>query len=117
MGQKVEVLFICDVNDCGIADARTVTVSLDGAAAEVELCAEHERELEEGVSWAMQIGRALQARYEPVRRRARSGDRGTFGDNAAIRSWARANGWPDLGDRGRIPREVLEAYEGRAAAA
>lgn len=28
----------------------------------------------------------------------------------AIRQWARANGWPDLGDRGRIPMAAEEAY-------
>lgn len=29
----------------------------------------------------------------------------------AIRTWARQNGWPDLGERGRIPREAEDAYE------
>lgn len=30
--------------------------------------------------------------------------------NAKIRTWARANGWPDLGERGRIPEDAVEKY-------
>ena len=29
----------------------------------------------------------------------------------AIRGWARENGYPDLGDRGRIPQAIVDAYE------
>lgn len=28
-----------------------------------------------------------------------------------VRAWAKGNGWPDLSDHGRLPREVLEAYD------
>lgn len=28
----------------------------------------------------------------------------------ALREWARANGWPELNDRGRIPDEARKAY-------
>lgn len=31
-------------------------------------------------------------------------------DSAAIRGWARNNGWKDLSDRGRIPADVMKAY-------
>jgi hypothetical protein len=31
--------------------------------------------------------------------------------NADMRAWARDNGWPDLGGRGRIPPEVRAAFE------
>jgi len=30
------------------------------------------------------------------------------------RKWAKENGWPNLGDRGRLPADALEAYK-RAA--
>ena len=29
----------------------------------------------------------------------------------AIREWARGNGYPDLGDRGRIPRSIMAEYD------
>lgn len=27
-----------------------------------------------------------------------------------VRSWARANGWPLLGDRGRLPQQAIDQY-------
>jgi hypothetical protein len=30
--------------------------------------------------------------------------------NARIRTWARQNGYPDLGERGRIPEDIVDAY-------
>jgi len=27
-----------------------------------------------------------------------------------VRAWARENGWPLLGDRGRMPQEAIDAY-------
>jgi hypothetical protein len=30
---------------------------------------------------------------------------------ATVRAWARDNGWPDLGDRGRVPAEATAAFE------
>lgn len=32
-------------------------------------------------------------------------------EGRAIRTWARAHGWPDLPDLGRLPGEILAAYE------
>jgi hypothetical protein len=37
--------------------------------------------------------------------------------NADLRAWARDNGWPDLGGRGRIPPEVRAAFEEEYGAA
>jgi hypothetical protein len=37
--------------------------------------------------------------------------------NADLRAWARDNGWPDLGGRGRIPPEVRAAFEEEHGAA
>lgn len=34
-----------------------------------------------------------------------------------IRTWAKANGWPDIKDRGRIPAEVEDAYNAANPAA
>ena len=31
-------------------------------------------------------------------------------DPRAVRAWARENGWPHLGDRGRMPQEAIDAY-------
>ena len=31
-------------------------------------------------------------------------------DSADVRAWGRANGWPTLGRRGRLPQELIDAY-------
>lgn len=28
----------------------------------------------------------------------------------AIRAWARVSGWPDIANRGRVPREIVQAF-------
>lgn len=33
-----------------------------------------------------------------------------------IRAWGKENGWPDLPDRGRLPRALVEAYHARTPA-
>jgi len=27
-----------------------------------------------------------------------------------VRAWARSNGWPNLGDRGRLPQDAIDQY-------
>ena len=31
-------------------------------------------------------------------------------DSRDVRAWAKANGWPQLGQRGRIPQDAIDAY-------
>lgn len=112
MGQKVQVLLLCDVEDCGSEGAETVWISYGQDDRALELCADHRAELDECVGWAMAIGRPHR---KVAGTRPRSRQRPAEPDNAAIRAWARANGWPDLGDRGRIPGEVRDAYAAKAA--
>ncbi len=45
---------------------------------------------------------------EPGPTRRTKGDRERLG---AIREWARNNGYPQLGNRGRIPQNVMAEYE------
>lgn len=39
---------------------------------------------------------------------------GVTGKTQHIREWARANGFPNLSDRGRIPQPIMDAYETRS---
>lgn len=38
-------------------------------------------------------------------------------ESKAVREWARANGFPDLSERGAMPKEVQEAYDAAHATA
>jgi hypothetical protein len=31
-------------------------------------------------------------------------------DSKQVRAWARVNGWPMLGDRGRLPQDAIDQY-------
>jgi Lsr2 len=79
-----------------------------------------------GTTYAMDLGptnraavvEALQpfiahAQTKRTARAARSGGKAHgSGDVAALRNWARSNGF-EIGDRGRIPQNVRDAYAAR----
>jgi hypothetical protein len=103
----------------GSTNAQTLTFAFDGKAYEIDLSKRNRAALEKvlapyisaarragGGRTSSGSGRTVRTRSERVKRSAE--------DLAAVRTWARENGWPDLSNRGRIPRDAEEAY--RAAA-
>ena len=103
---RIEDVRLVDDLSGGEAD-ETVPFSVDGGSWEVDLSAENAARF-----------RAILAEYTAVARRAgitrprRSLPVSSAEDrrnNQAVRQWARARGYK-IGDRGRIPAEVLEAY-------
>jgi hypothetical protein len=104
MVQKVQLVLEDDI-DGGAAD-ETVNFGLDGVSYEIDLNAEHAAQLRDALaSW---VGHARKVKSPVARtattRRSRSGS-----DTAAVREWAKANGYT-VSDRGRISAEVQEAY-------
>jgi hypothetical protein len=105
MAQKIETLFIDDL-DGGAADG-TVRFALDGIEYEIDLSAKHGDEMRDSlkdyIAHARKVG--LSAR--------RPGSRGPRQpspvDTAAIRAWARKNGY-DIKERGRVPAEIVAKY-------
>jgi len=106
MAQKVQVLLVDDVD--GAKADETVTFSLDGVSYEIDLTAEHARELRDGLAhW---VGNARKVSGRSAGRPARRGPRGGgSGDATLIREWARANGHA-VSQRGRISASVKAAY-------
>jgi hypothetical protein len=113
MARKVQVILSDDLDENLPAD-ETVSFSLDGTSYEIDLAGENARELRDTfaryVSAARKVGRGGRSAPGPGRARATGGrmDREQAG---AIRDWARKNGH-QVSDRGRIPTNVVEAYEG-----
>lgn len=110
VAKQVSVSFIDDLD--GSEAAESVGFGLDGRGYEIDLSGENAAKLRDAlapfVAGARRAGRAAAARGQrPVDNR---------GQSAAIRQWARDNGH-DLADRGRIPANVIEAYENRGAVA
>lgn len=113
---RIETVNLVDDID-GSEAAETVEFALDGKGFEIDLNGENAKELRASLAGFIESARtrgkvALGARTEVRAPRA-----STTSDqrvaNDAIREWAAANGRPTKA-RGRIPSDVLAAYEGRA---
>ena len=91
----------------GTVAERTVTLSVDGVAIEIDLSKKNIAALDSALKPYFEAGRRV--------RPARSGGRKAATKRvvmADVREWARANGH-EISDRGRIPVAVIEAYEAR----
>ena len=107
-----------------VEGAETVSFGFDGYDYSLDLCKEHAEDFHNTVqaliSWSSDRSRSGGERRA---RRASSSDDGGSGPGAparstadrerlkAVREWARANGHPDLADRGRIPQAIVAEYD------
>jgi len=111
MAQRVQTIFIDDL-DASPAEG-TVRFGLDGTDYEIDLNAEHARQLRDAlaryVSAARRIGGSAR-RPSRSARRAQSNGLNT----AEVREWAKAQGI-DVKDRGRIPAELLAKFKAATA--
>ncbi len=110
MARQTIVQLIDDL-DQGKAD-ETVSFALDGVAYEIDLSAKNAAKMRDVL--ANYVGNARRSTRSAAVRSSGSGrrGRGARGDREqtqAIREWARRNGLK-VGDKGRIPATVLEAY-------
>lgn len=85
-------------------DVQTVRFMWDEIPLTMELCEEHYDKLEKRVKVFVEKAR----RAEPPRRARRAAGNGQ--DVTHIREWAKAKGY-QVGEKGRLPAEVMEAYE------
>lgn len=104
MARHVKVFLSDDID--GSADASTVEFSLGKDSYTIDLTEKNIAKLEAAlapfIDKATKTGRKPAVKKQPAARKS--------SDNNAIREWARANG-RTVSDRGRIPSEVIEAYE------
>ncbi len=107
MAQKVQVLLVDDL-DGGEAD-ETVTFALDGKTYEIDLTTANADKLRDALAPFVQGGRRTGGRGATARGKARVAAGGTE-DTAAIRAWAKDNGY-EVKPRGRVPQEIREAYQ------
>lgn len=94
MAQKVEVVLVDDLD--GKPADETVQFAVDGRHYEMDLSAEHAKEL-----------RGL---LKPYIRKARAvAPPAPSSEAAKIREWAQENGY-EVSRRGRLHRDIVEAY-------
>jgi len=107
----IKTVLIDDFDGTPLSGTATTTFSLNGARYEIDLGPENAARLAEALAPFIKAGRRVS---DGGARSARTTSRRTAsrGDLAAIREWAQANGH-QVGDRGRIPAHIIEAYQQR----
>jgi hypothetical protein len=107
MAQQVKISLLDDVD--GSEAAETVRFGLDGRTYEIDMSADNAAKLRAVFVKYTRAGRVVsgRARTATAGRKPRSTDPGRM---HAIREWAQAQGYA-VSARGRIPGEVLRAYE------
>ncbi|APU16732.1 hypothetical protein FHR81_005629 [Actinoalloteichus hoggarensis] len=110
MAQKVTVQLLDDID--GTVAEQTVKFGLDGMEFEIDLSTTNADKLRETLTPFMDNARRTGGRKRPGRGRVAGAPSGQADRerNQAIREWARTQGLK-VSDRGRIPAEVIEAYD------
>lgn len=115
MAQKVTVSLVDDLD--GSEAEETVEFGLDGAAYQIDLSGDNAERLRDALSDYVEHARRSGGRKRAASRavagrpaRPATADRE---QNQAIRAWARKQGMK-VSDRGRIPSDVIDAYNSQA---
>jgi hypothetical protein len=103
MAQRVQVLLVDDLD--GTTADETVAFALDGVNYEIDLTSGNAAGLREALApW---INKARRVSGRAARGRGR---RGSDGDTAKVRAWAKERGY-QVSERGRISADIRKAYE------
>jgi hypothetical protein len=109
VAHKTVVTVVCDLpHDGEVESAETVSFAFDGTAYEIDVCADHAKELREEFSEYVGHARRVSGGAGTRRRRSRSG--ANRERSAEIRAWAKQHGHK-VSERGRIPAAVIAEYE------
>ncbi|GAA4838139.1 Lsr2 family protein [Actinomycetospora corticicola] len=125
MAQKTVVTLVDDLTGEESEDITTVEFALDGVTYEIDLDDKNSAELRDTLAQYVAAARRTGGRRAAASgARKRTGGAGTGTPRATspggydretskqIRDWARAEGF-EVSDRGRVPNNVVEAWESR----
>lgn len=107
MAKQTVVQYVDDIDGKELKEAITISFAVEGKQYEFDTSAAHAKEfrktLDKYIAVSRKAGAVKGKRGGAAAKRPRN-------DTKAVREWARESGW-DISDRGRIPAEVVEAYE------
>lgn len=106
MAQQVITTLIDDLTG-GEAD-ETLTFGLDGKTYEIDLNVKNAEKLRKVLAQYVDAGRKVGGKSS-AGSRGRGTAKSSGEDTAAIRTWAKENGY-EVNDRGRVPATIREAY-------
>jgi hypothetical protein len=124
MAQKTVVTLVDDLTGEESEDITTVEFALDGVTYEIDLDDKNSAGLRDQLAQYVAAARRTGGRRAAGRRRSGGGGAGTGTPRATspggydretskqIREWARSEGF-EVSDRGRVPNNVVEAWESR----
>jgi len=121
MAQKTIVTLVDDLTGEEAENISTVEFALDGVTYELDLTDENRTKLHDALSQYANAARMIggRRRSSPRPDRAIKSTSRTTGYNRetlrSIREWAKKNGH-NVSDRGRLPAEVLQAWDKAQAA-
>ena len=111
VAQKIQTLYIDDLD--GSPAEGTVRFGLDGSEYEIDLNAEHAKELRSALTRYVDAARRVSG---GARRQPRSGRRAPASglNTTEVREWAKAQGI-EVKDRGRVPAELVVKFKAATA--
>jgi hypothetical protein len=122
VARKIVVQVSCDRCGGEVDSENPVELSFGGTDFRTDLCSTHAAELAAALDPFLSVAERIEGRRRSAALTGRSTADGNGGARrptrrdpmqvAAIRGWARDNGY-EISDRGRIPREVEDAYNTR----
>lgn len=117
MAKRTVVTMVDDLTNEQLDEAggETVTFSMDGTTYEIDLSHDNAREMRDAFGQYVSVARRLNlghTRHTAPRTRRDSERKRT----QEIRRWAIFKGMLEEGSRGRVPRQVVEAWENRSLA-
>jgi len=110
MAKKHITQLIDDLDGSVLEGGATVHFSLEGRAYEIDLSDDNAKKLRDAFAPYISAGRSVGSVGAAPRRAARGRSAGSSRDLADVRAWAEQNGFT-VNSRGRIPANVLEAYD------
>ena len=120
MAQKVVVELVDDLDGTVSEDISTVSFALDGAEYEIDLTEDNAERLRDTiadfVSAARRTGGRIKRGLGTASAKSAARPAADREQTKAIREWARQNGF-EMADRGRIPANVIAAFEEAQTAA
>jgi hypothetical protein len=107
MAQQFQVRYIDDLDGTDLGEtSNTISFAFEGKEYSIDLSDDNAQAFREAVAPYVEAGHRVTGNKVKTARKTTT----TSGDTKAIRDWARSNGY-DVSDRGRIPADVMQAYE------
>ncbi len=119
MAKTTRVVLTCDLHGDGTDAVTTISIGDGTAQYDLDVCQLH---LDELTAPARRVRQARRSRptatskRRPAKKSTRTRKRASRGrtaiDTAAVREWARSEGY-EIGDRGRIPASIVDAFKAK----